>query len=227
MADAIAVSKNMYRAFRLTADVSDEVNAVRNEIDKAYVHLGHRELKVSAGEEIDDRWSQEEWICLSWHIRHNVKQGRRLLGHIGYVYDFGMPASVAGCIEQAVAIVAWSSNEHTTWRIDHFRLPNRDTWPKSKNDEGGTLELKSGTKHLVLCKVNGIESSSISEMSCWYAIPLGALRQRADIKRLLIEPIVALIAGDSIKSAFAKVRPEELVQLDITGGELRAATRAR
>ena len=223
MDDAISVSKNMYRAFRLAADVSDEVNAVRNEIDKAFSHLGHRELKISSGEEIDDRWSQEDWICWSWHIRHSVKQGRRTLGNIGYVYDFGMPGSVASCLEQAVVVVAWSTNGHSPWEIDQFKLPDRDSWPKNKNDDGGNLELKAGAKHLVLCKVKGIEGNSIPEMSFWYAIPLGALRERADIKRLLIDPIVALIEGGPIKAAFAKVRPDELVQLEISGGELRAA----
>jgi hypothetical protein len=111
-------------------------------------------------------------------------------------------------LDSALFHVGWAPEERG-WEIDELTLPKL-------NEEHA---LKGDRLFFYIGDEDQNKAELLQEKSWMYLIPIGAVRSRADIIRLIINPVFALVRGSQEAEAFADA--PEVISFEEAEGEIR------
>jgi hypothetical protein len=146
----------------------------------------------------------EEWVNCGCAIAFPVRKraaGRgkpRRHGYLNIILDLYQQGCPSDTLGQAMVQAGWSSWEDP-WEYNSLTLPVLD-------DDIGLAE-----ERLFVWDLASLDGTALSwQDTAWlYLVPLHALGRREDLKRLIIDPVFALVEGRNVEAAF-RLQPEVL-----------------
>lgn len=125
--------------------------------------------------------------------KRKVTRGKRPVhGYAQYFIDLGSELGPAEGLSEAAIAVSWSFNEN----YYAFEAKEYLSWPYV--DE---YELNDST---LFCWFDSDNPIQPLPEGCWlYLLPLVSVKSRNDVRRLLVDPMIALVEGQSTSVAFA------------------------
>lgn len=215
------VAHNIYRATRAIVHTGAEVSAVYKELSEML--LNEKEYNIKTADKHEDSEDDPHgWICTACFYRYSFRaRGRGIgkpLGQLTYIYDLGRDGGASSCLGQASVAVGWSKATDDPWEIENVALPSPSRW--EGDGYAGRYELASD--FLVLGLENDAHRNApLRDISWWYAFPLDALRRTEDIRRLMLDPVLAYLKQPSADAVTDADRPPEIMRFAINDGLLR------
>lgn len=200
-------SGNIYRAFSLAQDAGREIGALHETVCRIVPEeLSRFGAYVSAAPKAETTEDPDGWVCTSWQTRFSVRHrkdgpGRHKDVGIFYVhYDIGRSGYPSEALGRAVIHIGWSTNAYP-WDVDEFG------WPPDN------VILRDDRVFQYVDDDVGDRSSRPDWLNeAWlYLVPLGAMRQLSDVRRLITNPAFSLLWHKKPIPEVLRAAPEVLM----------------
>ena len=153
------------------------------------------------------------WVYDAWHWSfraRDIKVGRGqrpIAGQLSVLVDIGGEQRPARTLGFPCIVVAWAYSSAGNWVSEFQKF-----WPV----EGASANITSS------CLFIHPESDANGPMKTahwFYILPLTSVRDAAAVMRLVVNPVLALISGETVGHSFAEA--PEVLRFDNESGEVR------
>lgn len=167
---------------------------VHRELERADSSLQFRGDEEKGDE--DDFYVGDGWLCAGWRWTypvHKKSRGSPRLGTTSLAVDIGAPGKLARAAGVPILLVAWASAGYDWDELD------KPYWPL----EAGEYEVVADRLVWWVSDEGGERESSPSQAAWFFAVPLFAISGIADVRRLIVKPLVSLLGNSEPKIALA------------------------
>jgi hypothetical protein len=221
--DTVSSGKNLLNAYLVLETAGSEIEALITSIAEEFKGADEK-LMFDDDEEVTDEdayHTGDYWICSGWHWRYPVKKKgkgpRRVVGKLHVVVDLGAPDRPARSLGFPVLQVCWAGRDESWDELD-----DDPDWPFAEGDfeiRASRLLWYKGDEDKPKAVQSYLSREAID--AAWmYLVPLLSVRSPKDVRRIVVEPVIALLNGRSAVGVFADA--SEVVQLEWEDGEARA-----